>query len=159
MMIPIPAYAESEKVSLHIEGMVWASWPLIIKKALEGLEGVEKAKVSFEEKRGEVTYNPKKVGTTDIIKKVKEVGFMAKILEEEGGQWTVDNLICYCFGYTDEDIKQDFLANGRSVIMEKIAEAKRAAGCDCANKNPTGTWCLPDVRRVVDEVTRQTINP
>jgi copper chaperone CopZ len=59
---------------------------LIIKKALEGLEGVETATVSYEEKRGEVSYNPEKVGKTDIINKVKEVGFMAKVLEEERGQ-------------------------------------------------------------------------
>jgi copper chaperone CopZ len=59
---------------------------VIVKKALEGLEGVEKATVSYEEKRGEVSYNPEKVGKTDIINKVKEVGFMAKVLEEERGQ-------------------------------------------------------------------------
>ena len=59
---------------------------MIVKKALEGLEGVENAAISFEEKRGEVSYNPDKVGTTDIINKVKEVGFMAKVLEEGGGQ-------------------------------------------------------------------------
>ena len=59
---------------------------MIVKKALEGLEGVEKATVSFEEKKGEVSYNPEKVGEADIINKVKEVGFMAKVLEEERGQ-------------------------------------------------------------------------
>jgi hypothetical protein len=51
----------------------------------------------------------------------------------------VDNLVCYCFGYTGDDIKKDFLANGRSLIMEKIMEEKKAAGCDCAAKNPKGT--------------------
>jgi copper chaperone CopZ len=59
---------------------------LIIKKALEGLEGVENATVSYEQQRGEVSYNSDKVGETDIINKVKEVGFMAKVLEEERGQ-------------------------------------------------------------------------
>ena len=86
LIFSFPAYAESEKVILHIEGMAWGAWPVIIKKALEGLDGVEKATVSFEKKRGEVSYNPGKVGETDIINKVKEVGFMAKVLEEEGGQ-------------------------------------------------------------------------
>jgi copper chaperone CopZ len=59
---------------------------LIIKKALEGLDGVEKATVNYEKKRGEVSYDPEKVGETDIINKVKEVGFMANVLEEERGQ-------------------------------------------------------------------------
>lgn len=55
---------------------------MIIKKALEGLEGVEKATVNYKEKRGEVSYDPDKVGETDIINKVKQVGFMAKVLEQ-----------------------------------------------------------------------------
>ena len=86
LIIPFPANAEPAKVTLHIEGMVWAAWPLIVKKALEGLDGVEKATINYDEKRGEVSYDPDKVGKTDIIDKVKEVGFMAKVLEEERGQ-------------------------------------------------------------------------
>ncbi len=82
LIVSFPAYAESEKVILHIEGMVWAAWPLIIKKALEGLDGVDKASISYDEKRGEVSYDPEKVGETDIINKVKQVGFMAKVLEQ-----------------------------------------------------------------------------
>ncbi len=82
LIFSFPAYAESEKVMLHIEGMVWAAWPLIVKKALEGLDGVEKATISYEEKRGEVSYDSEKVGETDIIDKVKQVGFMAKVIEQ-----------------------------------------------------------------------------
>jgi hypothetical protein len=52
------------------------------------------------------------------------------------GDAQIDNLICYCFEYTKDDIEQDFTRNGRSIIMEKIAEEKKAGGCDCANKNP-----------------------
>jgi len=50
----------------------------------------------------------------------------------------IDNLICYCFGYTKDDIKQDLIRNRRSVILEKIILEKKANGCDCANKNPKG---------------------
>ena len=82
LIFSFPAYAESEKVILHIEGMVWAAWPVIIKKALEGLDGVDKASISYDEKRGEVSYDPEKVGETDIINKVKQVGFMAKVIEQ-----------------------------------------------------------------------------
>jgi hypothetical protein len=46
--------------------------------------------------------------------------------------------ICYCFGYTRRDIEQDFIKNGRSLILEKISAEKKAAGCDCAAKNPKG---------------------
>ena len=48
------------------------------------------------------------------------------------------NLICYCFGYTAEDIRQDLTVNGRSLLMEKIEAAKKFGSCQCALKNPKG---------------------
>lgn len=47
-------------------------------------------------------------------------------------------MICYCFGYTREDLAQDLGPRGESPIAERIAAAKRAGGCDCAVKNPKG---------------------
>ncbi|RLB84673.1 MAG: BFD-like (2Fe-2S) protein [Deltaproteobacteria bacterium] len=44
--------------------------------------------------------------------------------------------ICYCFNYTDEDIRKDVLKNGRSLIMEMIMREKSLGNCDCANQNP-----------------------
>jgi len=48
----------------------------------------------------------------------------------------MSNLICYCFGYTAEDIRRDVQENGCSLIMEKIVAEKKVGGCDCAAKNP-----------------------
>jgi hypothetical protein len=48
------------------------------------------------------------------------------------------DIICYCFGYTSADIKQDFLDNGKSLILEKIMAEKKLGGCDCGSKNPKG---------------------
>jgi len=48
------------------------------------------------------------------------------------------DLVCYCFEYSREDIEQDVLNNGRSLIMEKIMAAKRFDGCQCTTKNPRG---------------------
>lgn len=67
----------------------------------------------------------------------------------------MSNPICYCFGYTRKDIKKDFIVNGRSLIMEKIMAEKKMGTCECATKNPSGKWCLADVRRVVNEVKDQ----
>ena len=50
----------------------------------------------------------------------------------------VKDLICYCFEYAVEDINQDFLANGKSTILEKIQMEKKVGNCRCATKNPTG---------------------
>ena len=49
-----------------------------------------------------------------------------------------NELVCYCFGYSRAAIEQDYLQNGRSLILEEIATAKKAGGCDCAHKNPKG---------------------
>jgi hypothetical protein len=48
------------------------------------------------------------------------------------------DFVCYCFEYSREDIEQDVLNNGRSLIMEKIMAAKRFGGCQCTTKNPWG---------------------
>ena len=50
----------------------------------------------------------------------------------------MDELICYCFGYRVSDLARDVKNNGRSTIMERILEEKRAGGCQCASKNPRG---------------------
>jgi len=46
--------------------------------------------------------------------------------------------ICYCFGYTIEDIHGDLLRHGRSTIMDRIQKEKKMGSCDCAAKNPKG---------------------
>ncbi|MFZ0132529.1 MAG: hypothetical protein WAK95_08290 [Desulfobacterales bacterium] len=46
--------------------------------------------------------------------------------------------ICHCFQYTAEDVRQDFLRNGRSLIMEKIQATKRLGGCHCSVNHPQG---------------------
>ena len=49
-----------------------------------------------------------------------------------------DDLICFCFEYSTEDIHKDYHANGRSTIMEKIEFEKKLGNCRCAVKNPKG---------------------
>lgn len=50
----------------------------------------------------------------------------------------MSRLICYCFGYTEEDLRQDVLEHGCSLIMERIAAEKKGGRCQCAEKNPAG---------------------
>jgi hypothetical protein len=51
----------------------------------------------------------------------------------------VNKFVCYCFEYTRQDIEDDVRQNGRSLILEKILEAKKLGTCQCATKNPKGT--------------------
>ena len=49
------------------------------------------------------------------------------------------NQICYCFGYSDEDIIKDVLANkGVSTILERIVNEKKTGGCNCWTNHPLG---------------------
>ena len=48
------------------------------------------------------------------------------------------NLICYCFGYTTEDIEKDYIENGRSLIMNRIIGEKKNGQCRCESTNPKG---------------------
>lgn len=53
-------------------------------------------------------------------------------------QNTNKELVCYCFGYSAEDISKDAIKHGRSLIMEKIVAEKKVGGCHCSEKNPKG---------------------
>lgn len=51
----------------------------------------------------------------------------------------MEELVCYCFGVTQQDIEKDVRRNGRSLILERIRDAKKLGACECATKNPKGT--------------------
>ncbi|NIV28527.1 MAG: hypothetical protein GWN58_03120 [Anaerolineae bacterium] len=49
------------------------------------------------------------------------------------------DLVCYCFEYSAEHIREDVRANnGRSTILERIVATKRAGECQCAATHPEG---------------------
>jgi len=48
----------------------------------------------------------------------------------------VSEIICYCFGYSAEDIKKDYTENGRSTILERIIVEKKKGNCRCEQTNP-----------------------
>jgi len=59
-------------------------------------------------------------------------------LNQEKNEFKDNDLICYCFQYTKEQIQKDYLNNGQSTILERITREKKAGGCECAQKNPKG---------------------
>ena len=59
-------------------------------------------------------------------------------MPKDGEIENMNDMICYCFGYTREAIEQDVLENGRSIITEKIIAEKRFGTCQCPTKNPKG---------------------
>ncbi|RMF88739.1 MAG: heavy-metal-associated domain-containing protein [Nitrospinota bacterium] len=51
----------------------------MVRRALEGLDGVKKAKVSFTRGEARVTYDPKKVSVEQMIAAVQRAGFGASM--------------------------------------------------------------------------------
>ena len=64
--------------------------------------------------------------------------FVATMEYQIEGKGIVKDLICYCFDYSVDDIKQDYLEHRKSTIMEKIQMEKKFGRCQCATRNPKG---------------------
>ncbi len=48
-------------------------------------------------------------------------------------------LVCYCFGYSEEDIIRDVIENsGTSHILERILGEKKKGACNCKHNHPEG---------------------
>ncbi len=69
------ANGTGERVDLPITGMTCAACANRIEKKLSKQAGVEKATVNFATARATVSYYPNKIGVTDLIQTVKDVGY------------------------------------------------------------------------------------
>ncbi|GAB4252281.1 metal-binding (seleno)protein [Deferrisoma sp.] len=81
---PTPAGAESRTAVLRVEGMTCAACTFAVKAALQKVEGVEAAEVSFREKKAVVTYDPARTSQKVLIEAVESTGFRAAPLSEGG---------------------------------------------------------------------------
>jgi len=59
--------------------------------------------------------------------------------------------ICYCFGFTRQDIADEIRSTGKSTVAKRIAAEVEAGRCACEVKNPSGKCCLGDVTRTVKD--------
>ncbi|MBI5102051.1 MAG: hypothetical protein HZB33_09495 [Nitrospirae bacterium] len=47
------------------------------------------------------------------------------------------NIVCYCFGYSEEEIIRDVRENGgTSLILKRISDEKRNGTCNCRYNHP-----------------------
>lgn len=118
-------------------------------QALEGLDGVKKAEASHPGKHAVVVYNPASVKLEQMRNVLKGAGYFASPVGQDklnnlksplknNIEFQADDLVCFCFEHTRNDIEQDYRKNGKSVIMAQIASEKKFGGCECSNKNPKG---------------------
>ena len=88
---------------------------------------------------------------------------------ESGTRFTIDEIrelvstkatgdarpICYCFGFTEGDAREDLARNGTSSIPRQISELIKAGMCACEVRNPAGVCCLGEVNRTVKRLSTE----
>ncbi len=65
----------SQTVMLDVQNMTCAMCPITIKAALKKVDGVQSAKVDFDSKTANVTFNPKKTNIEALIQSTTNVGY------------------------------------------------------------------------------------
>ncbi len=67
------------------------------------------------------------------------------------GSPSQDDLVCYCFLYSRQDIEDELKASGDTTIFDRITAEVKAGNCACEVRNPSGKCCLGAVKRVIQE--------
>lgn len=62
--------------------------------------------------------------------------------------------VCYCFGISREDIRDEIRLTGMSTVAERIKAEVKAGNCACEVKNPSGKCCLGNVIQALQESLR-----
>jgi hypothetical protein len=64
-------------------------------------------------------------------------------------------LVCYCFGFTRQDIWDEIRSTGKSTVATRITAEVEAGRCACEVKNPSGKCCLGEVTRAARDRLNQ----
>ncbi len=64
--------------------------------------------------------------------------------------------VCYCFGFTRQDVWDEILQTGRSTVVDRITAEVKAGNCACEVKNPSGRCCLGVAAQTVKDALRTT---
>ncbi len=78
---PGPTQAASlQTVNLKVENMWCATCPMIVRRALEQVEGVSKAQVSFRSKTATVAFDPSRCDVAKLIAATAASGFPSTVI-------------------------------------------------------------------------------
>lgn len=78
-----------QEVELEIEGMTCSTCPITVRKALEQVDGVELADVTFEPPRAAVAYDPSRASVDDLIRATAEAGYPSRMLSVAAAEQVV----------------------------------------------------------------------
>lgn len=77
--VPVQKQNISQSVTLDMQNMTCAMCKITIKKALQGVDGVEEANVDYDSKTADVTFNPQKTSIEALIKATTNAGYPATV--------------------------------------------------------------------------------
>jgi len=63
--------------------------------------------------------------------------------------------ICYCFGFTEQMVRDEIRATGKCTIPQRITAEVKAGNCACEIRNPQGSCCLGNVAAAVKRAQQQ----
>jgi hypothetical protein len=65
--------------------------------------------------------------------------------------------LCYCFGFSEQDIREEIAVEGKTTIPQRVAALIKDRLCACEERNPSGSCCLGEVtiavKRLIQEAT------
>ena len=70
-----------QTVKLGVQKMDCAACTYILRRTLEGVDGVVSAKVSYGEETAVVTYDPSRCGVAQLVAATAGIGFPSKVIE------------------------------------------------------------------------------
>ncbi|MFB4168257.1 cation transporter [Virgibacillus sp. JSM 102003] len=71
----------NEVVYLDVKGMHCPDCPAKVERAISKMDGVTEVKVNLETENGCVMFNNNLTGVSDIIKRIDNMGFEAKVVQ------------------------------------------------------------------------------
>jgi periplasmic mercuric ion binding protein len=77
--VQVPKQQISQSVLFDMQNMTCALCKVTIKKALQGVEGVDEANVDYDTKTATVTFNPQKTSVDALIKATTDAGYPATV--------------------------------------------------------------------------------
>jgi hypothetical protein len=65
--------------------------------------------------------------------------------------------LCYCFGHTEESLREAWISTGTIAAVTAIKTAVKAGTCHCETTNPQGGCCLGEVLKALKGI--EAANP
>lgn len=77
LLTTAPVWAATKTVTLSVPGMTCASCPITVKRALTKVEGVTRAKVSFEKREATVTFDDSRANVQTLTRSTQNAGYLS----------------------------------------------------------------------------------